>query len=40
MIRGDQDVIVDNETIKQVYDLIPGSNKKLLDLPNIGHLPF
>jgi len=27
MIRGLDDVIVDNGTIKQVYDLIPGNNK-------------
>jgi hypothetical protein len=40
MIRGMKDIIVDNEVIKQVYDLIPGDNKRLLDLPDANHVPF
>ena len=40
MIIGQEDIIVDNETIKKIYDQIPGDNKKLIDLPNVGHLPF
>ena len=38
--QGGLDDVVDNPIINRVYEHIPGSNKKLIFKPKLGHTPM